>query len=80
MKELRVVPAYGRDYKSLSAAKADWEADKDFRINDISHPDDGRYVNRPQVPEDTPVLLRYHNERSQGWLREAKKKGKASAT
>lgn len=78
MKELRVSPAYGRDYKSLAAAKADWEADKDFRINDISHPDDGRYVNKPQVPEDTPVLLRYHNERSVGWLCEApKKKGKA---
>lgn len=24
-------PAYGRDYKSVKAVKADWEAGKDFR-------------------------------------------------
>lgn len=29
--ELHITPAYGRDYKSKSAALADWQAGKDFR-------------------------------------------------
>lgn len=28
--DLHVLPAYGRDYKSKSAALADWQAGKDF--------------------------------------------------
>lgn len=32
MADLLLVGAYGRDYKSLAAAKADWEADKDFTV------------------------------------------------
>ena len=27
---VEVLPAYGRDYKSATAARADWEAGKDF--------------------------------------------------
>lgn len=54
---MTVVPAYGRDYKSAKAAKADWIADKDFRICDISSRWDGCYVNRPQV--NGSVKLRY---------------------
>ena len=42
---LKLVPAYGRDYKSKKALLTDWEAGKDFRICDISSPDDGRLVN-----------------------------------
>jgi len=45
-----LVPAYGRDYKSAKEVKADWDAGKDFRICDMSSPDDGRLVNKPQVP------------------------------
>lgn len=41
---LTVVPAYGRDYKSAKAVKADWDAGKDFQIQDMSSPDNGRYV------------------------------------
>lgn len=40
-----LVPAYGRDYKSGKAVKEDWKAGKDFQINCIMHPDDGRYIN-----------------------------------
>ena len=29
--DIHAVPAYGRDYKSASAVKADWAAGKDFR-------------------------------------------------
>jgi len=41
-----LVPAYGRDYKSQKEVKADWDAGKDFFINSIGHPDDGRYINK----------------------------------
>lgn len=43
---LTIIPAYGRDYKSIKAVKADWEANKDFQIADMSSPDDGRYVSK----------------------------------
>ena len=42
---LTVVPAMGRDYTNQKAVEADWEAGKDFRINDISSPHDGAYIN-----------------------------------
>jgi hypothetical protein len=37
--------AYGRDYKSLKAIKADWDADKDFVIRDVFS-GGGAYINR----------------------------------
>ena len=43
---LTLVPAYGRDYKSKKAVLADWDANKDFLIQDISSPHDGRYINK----------------------------------
>jgi hypothetical protein len=56
---LTVVPAYGRDYTSAQAVKADWEASKDFRIADISCPDDGRYVNRQDCKPGEKIRARY---------------------
>ena len=38
--------AYGRDYKSQKEVKAAWAEGKDFRINDMSDPDNGRYINK----------------------------------
>ena len=58
MAKLRVIPAYGRDYKSLAAAQADWAAGKDFQIRDHSHKDDGRYVNIKDFPKGE-VVVRY---------------------
>lgn len=40
MRYLTVIPAYGRDYTSAKSVKADWEANKDFLIQDISSPHD----------------------------------------
>ena len=31
VRDIHGVPAYGRDYKSMAAVKADWAAKKDFR-------------------------------------------------
>ncbi len=38
-------PAYGRDYKTAKAAKADWKAGKDFIIQDFTSPWDGKPCN-----------------------------------
>lgn len=58
-------PAYGRDYKSAKAAKADFFADKDFIIEDMMNPWSGKPVNRPQLgPSDYPIELRFKQMRS----------------
>jgi hypothetical protein len=54
---MTIVPAYGRDYKSAAAAKADWEAGKDFRIADISSPYDGKYCSKRDGL--TNITIRY---------------------
>lgn len=42
---ITVVPAYGRDYTSAKKVKEDWNAGKDFIVQDISSPHNGRYIN-----------------------------------
>lgn len=53
MQYVTLVPAYGRDYKSAKEVKAAWAEGKDFQINDMSHPNDGSYVN---INDDTTGL------------------------
>jgi hypothetical protein len=36
-----LTPAYGRDYKSKAALKADWNANKDFVFHNMHSPHDG---------------------------------------
>lgn len=43
---ITVTPAYGRDYTSKSQAIADWEAGKDFILQDITSPWDGKPINK----------------------------------
>lgn len=59
MKALHLVPAYGRDYGSKKSVIADWESEKDFLICDITHPDDGRYINRQQTKPYDTIVVRY---------------------
>lgn len=61
---LTLTPAYGRDYKSGKAAKADFAANKDFIIQQIGHPYDGKYANREQLEKEFPVMLRFNSLRS----------------
>jgi hypothetical protein len=42
---ITLVPAFHRDYKSQKEAKDAFLANKDFKVADLSHPDDGRYCN-----------------------------------
>jgi len=59
---IEVTPAYGRDYTTAKAAKADWKAGKDFIIQCIMHPDDGRYINIDDAKTDPSlkIMLRYN--------------------
>jgi hypothetical protein len=43
---ITVTPAYGRDYRSKAQAIADWEAGKDFILQDITSPWDGKPINK----------------------------------
>lgn len=63
MTTLNLVPAYGRDYKNQKAVKADWEADKDFIINDVSSRWDGKAINRIQLSDGDVVYIRYNKLR-----------------
>lgn len=56
---LTVVPAYGRDYKSNKEVQAAWNDCKDFLIQDVGSPDNGRYVNRPQLKAGDTVSVRF---------------------
>lgn len=43
---LTLVPAYGRDYKSKRDLMADWDAGKDFIVQDMMSPYDGKPINK----------------------------------
>ncbi len=62
---LSVIPAYGRDYKSAAAVNADFVANKDFMICDMSSPDDGRYVNAEQLKKGDTLCVRYAKKTKQ---------------
>ena len=53
MSYLVISPTYGRDYKSVKAVLADWNAGKDFRIESFG-PDMGRAIS---IAEATPAGL-----------------------
>jgi hypothetical protein len=56
---VNAIPAYGRDYTTAKAVKADWADGKDFRICDNFNPDDGRYVNRQDCKPGEKIRIRY---------------------
>lgn len=41
-----LTPAYGRDYKTAKAVKADWDADKDFIVTNLFSQWDGKPINK----------------------------------
>lgn len=60
-KYLEVTPAYGRDYKTQAEAKAAWDAGKDFILQDISSPWDGKPINKEDAKNGgyTTVNIRF---------------------
>lgn len=61
MSAIIVSGAYGRDYKTATAVKLDWEAGKDFVIRSYG-PDMGRYLNKDDCEGNT-VSIRFDNDR-----------------
>jgi hypothetical protein len=62
MRSITISPAYGRDYTSKAKALADWDANKDFVIQDIRL---NGYVSKSQVPDlirdgISKIMLRYN--------------------
>ena len=55
---ITLTPAYGRDYVSKKKVLADWNSDRDFIINEIGNPYDGKPANKPQFQGET-VKFRY---------------------
>ena len=51
-----LTPAYGRDYNSGKAAKADYAAEKDFILQDIGSQWDGKPMNRQQMQGKEVIL------------------------
>lgn len=46
MRYVTLVPAFHRDYKSKKEVLQDWNEGADFIIQDMMHPDNGRYINK----------------------------------
>lgn len=55
---LSAIPAYGRDYKSAKAVREDWDAGKDFLIQDMV---ESGYINKDDKPADLTLNIRYKN-------------------
>ena len=62
-KILTVQPAYGRNPKTAKAAKADFQANKDWIVADFMHPYSGKPVNKEQLA-GYRVTLRFNNDRT----------------
>ena len=56
---VRLIPAYGRDYRSKAAVIDDFNKDLDFIIADIHDPYDGKYVNKSQLDSGCTINVRY---------------------
>ena len=55
-----LTPAYGRDYTSAAAVKADWADGKDFIIADMFDKYDGKPVNKQDADRaGMKVTIRY---------------------
>lgn len=57
--DMTLTPAYGRDYKSKAAVLADWDANKDFIIADISSQWDGKSANKADLNGQSGLMIRY---------------------
>lgn len=50
------VPAYGRDYKNKKEVMDDWNAGKDFLVQDMFS---SGYINKNDKPADVTLNIRY---------------------
>jgi hypothetical protein len=60
---MTLTPAYGRDYKSKKAVLTDWNAGKDFIIQDILSPWCGKPANKEDLTGTKNIVIRYDKNR-----------------
>tara|TARA_R100000808_G_C2142907_1_gene150689 strand:+ start:231 stop:461 length:231 start_codon:yes stop_codon:yes gene_type:complete len=58
---IKLVPAYGRDYKNVDKVIKDFHKNLDFRIQDVGCPWDGRMANLEDLKhaDYTDIYIRY---------------------
>ena len=62
MSRLTVIPAYGRDYKNKKAVLTDYNANKDFVIQDISSQWDNKPINKQDcIRDNIKLAIRYNH-------------------
>ena len=60
MRQITLIPSYGRDYKNQRAVKLDFDSGKDFTIADLFSGSDGRQANKQDLSRDfDQVMIRY---------------------
>lgn len=65
--QMTISPAYGRDYKNKKSVEIDFNDNKDFIIRGIDFNgqfNNGRYINKEQIPKGTYVQIRYKKDQS----------------
>ena len=62
---ITVSPVYGRDYKGVHAAKADWFAGKDFVLESTSDGPHfgGRYCSKRDFADDEVINIYFNKKR-----------------
>lgn len=71
---LTLVPVYGRDYKSKREVMEAWDAGKDFMVQDMMSPYDGKPINKADAKAAgiRNVNIRYKGMRSVAVIKVAK--------
>jgi len=67
---IQLIPAYGRDYKSLKSLKEDFHSNADFRVADIGNRWNGAYVNKSDLADFglKTAFIRYNKLRLVGMI------------
>ena len=61
MNQITVVPAYGRDYKTVKEVKEAFNKNFDFTIANFFHPYDGKSANKEDLKKEfSHVLIRFN--------------------
>jgi len=66
MSRLTIVPAYGKDYRSKKEVQEAWDGGKDFMVQDMMSPWDGKYINKEDAERGgiTSVQIRFKQMRN----------------
>lgn len=72
---MRIIPAYGRDYRSKKEVQEAFDAFVDFRIYDMHDPNYGRYINKQDLKDyKGEIIVRYDRMTKQAIIKNGVKK------